>query len=116
MCVYICVCMYVYMYIYIYVCMCMYICAYVYTHVCMYVYVYMCICIHIYTQAGFTSGSVVKTLPANIGATGDMGWISELGKSSGGGSGNPLQYSCLGNPMDKGAWWATIHGIANSWT
>ena len=96
--------------------MCMYICACVYTHACMCVCVYMRICIHIYTQAGFTRGSVVKTLPANIRATGDMGWISELGKSSGGGSGNPLQYSCLGNPMDKGAWWATVHGIANSWT
>ena len=102
------------MYTYMYVCM--YICACVYTHVCMCVYVYMCICIHIYTQAGITGGSVVKTLPANIRATGDMGWISELGKSSGGGSGNPLQYSCLGNPMDKGAWWATVHGITNSWT
>ena len=52
----------------------------------------------------------------NIRDTGDMDWIPELGKSSGGGNGNPLQYSCLGNPMDKGAWWATVHRIANGWT
>ena len=59
----------------------------------------MCIYTHTYTHAGFTGGSVVKNLPANIRDTGDMGWIPELGKCSGGGNGNPLQYSCLGNPM-----------------
>ena len=41
----------------------------------------------------------------------DMGAISGLGGSPGEGNGNPLQYSCLGNPMDRGAWWATIHGV-----
>ena len=78
----------------------------------------MCIYIHTYihTHAGFTGGSVIKNLPANIRDTGDMDWIPELGKSSRGGNGNPLQYSCLGNPMDKGAWWATVHRIANGWT
>ena len=40
--------------------------------------------------------------------------ITELGRSPGGGNGNPLQYSCLKNPMDRGAWWATVHGIAES--
>ena len=44
--------------------------------------------------------------------TGGTGMISELGRSPGGGNGNPLQYSCLGNPMDKGAWWAKVHGVA----
>ena len=58
---------------------------------------------------GFAGGSVVKTLPANIG---DVGSIPGSGKSSGEGNGNPLQFSCLGNPMDGGAWRATVHGVA----
>ena len=49
------------------------------------------------------SGTVVKNLPANVGNAGDLGLISGLGRSPGEGSGNPLQYSCLGNPMDRGA-------------
>ena len=52
---------------------------------------------------------MVKNLPANIG---DVGWIPGLERSPGEGSGKPLQYSCLGNPMDRGAWWATVHGVA----
>ena len=53
---------------------------------------------------GFLGGSIVKNLPANAGDTGSIpGW----GRSSGGGAGNPLQYSFLGNPMDRGDWWAT---------
>ena len=40
----------------------------------------------------------------------------QLGRSPGGGNGNPLQYFCLENPMDRGAWWATVHGVAKSWT
>ena len=55
-----------------------------------------------------TDGSVMKNPPAS---TGDAGSIPGLGGSPGGGNGNPLQYSCLGNPMDRGAWWATVHGI-----
>ena len=62
---------------------------------------------------GFPGGSVVKNLYANAG---DMGLISGLGRSSGKGSGNPFQYSCLGNPMDRGAWRATVHGVAESQT
>ena len=58
-------------------------------------------------------GSVVKIMPANAG---DAGAIPGLGRSPGEGNSNPLQYSCLGNPMDRGAWWATVHGIAKSWT
>ena len=46
----------------------------------------------------------------------DMGSIPGLGRSSGEGNGNPLQYSCLGNPIDRGAWWATVHGVAEIWT
>ena len=56
---------------------------------------------------------MVKTLPANIG---DVGSIPGSGKSSGEGNGNPLQFSCLGNPMDGGAWGATVHGVAESQT
>ena len=47
---------------------------------------------------------------------GDLGSIPGLGRSPGEGSGNPLQYSCLENPMDRGAWQATVHEIAKSWT
>ena len=53
-------------------------------------------------------GSVVKNPPAKAG---NAGSIPPSGMSPGEGNGNPLQYSCLGNPMDKGAWWATIHGV-----
>ena len=56
----------------------------------------------------FPGGPVVKNPPANIG---DVGSIPELGRSPGEGSGKPLQYSCLGNPLDRGAWQATVHGI-----
>ena len=62
---------------------------------------------------GFPGGSVVKNLPANVG---DMGSIPGLGRFSGEGNGNPLQYSCLENPIDKGASQATVHGVAKSWT
>ena len=57
---------------------------------------------------GFPGGSVVKNLPA---IAGDMGSIPGLGRSLGGGNGNPLQYSCLENPTDRGAWKATFHGV-----
>ena len=61
---------------------------------------------------GFPCGSVVKNLPANSGATGDVGSIPGLGRSSREGHGNLLQYSCLENPMDRGVWPATVHGIS----
>ena len=54
---------------------------------------------------------MVKNPPANAE---DLGSIPELGRGEG--NGNPLQYSCLGNPMDRGAWWATVHGVTNSQT
>ena len=57
----------------------------------------------------FPGGSVVKNPPANAG---DTDLVLGLGRSSGGGNGNPLQYSCHGNPMDRGAWWGTVHGVA----
>ena len=65
---------------------------------------------------GFSNGSAVKKLPANAGDTGDMGSVPGSRRSSGGGNGNPLQYSCLGNPMDRGAWPARAHEVAKSQT
>ena len=59
----------------------------------------------------FLGGTVVKNSLANAGDTRDMGSIPGLGRSSEGGHGNPLQYSCLENPMDRGAWRATVHGL-----
>ena len=56
---------------------------------------------------------VVKNPPANAG---DLGSIPGSRRSSGGGHSNPLQYSCLENPMDRGAWWATVHGVTKSQT
>ena len=62
---------------------------------------------------GFPGGSAVKNLPAHAG---DEGLIPGWGRSTGEGKGNPLQYSCLGNSMDVGALWATVHGISKSRT
>ena len=57
---------------------------------------------------------VVNSLPANLGDVRDTGSIPGSGRSPGGGHGNPLQYSCLEHPMDRGAWWATVYGVAKS--
>ena len=57
---------------------------------------------------------MVKNLPINVEDTGDSGLISESGRSPGGGNGNPLRYSCLGNPMHRGVWWAIVHSVAES--
>ena len=57
---------------------------------------------------------MVKNLPANAGDTRDTGSIPGSGRSLGEGNGNPLQYSCLENSMDRGAWWAIVRGIAES--
>ena len=59
---------------------------------------------------------VVKNLPANAGDIRDAGSIPELGRSPGEGNGYPLQYSCLENPMDRGAWWATVYRVSQSHT
>ena len=57
---------------------------------------------------------VIKNLPADGGDRRDAGSIPGLGRSHGGGNGNPLQYACLGNPMDRGAWRATVPGVSKS--
>ena len=64
-------------------------------------------------QMGFPGGSVGKASACN---TGDLGSIPGSGRSLGEGNDNPFQYSCLENPMNRGAWWATVHEVANSWT
>ena len=71
----------------------------------------------IYTEMGFLDGSVIKNLPANAFDAGDSGLIPGLGRSPGGGNGNPLEYSCLGNPTDRGIWQGTpcrVHGLQRS--
>ena len=67
-------------------------------------------------QGSFPGGSVVKNLPVNAGGIRDVGSFSGLGRSPGGGHGNPLQYSCLDNPMDRGTWGVTVHGVTKSQT
>ena len=67
-------------------------------------------------QLGFSGGSAVKNLPANAGDTWDGSLILGLGRSPGEGNGNPLQYSCQDNPMDRGAWRAIVHRVAKGLT
>ena len=67
--------------------------------------------LYIYLDLGVCGGSDDKESTCNAG---DLGSIPGLGRSPGGGNGYPLQYSCLENPMDRGAWWATVHGVAKS--
>ena len=74
------------------------------------------ISVEISVWLGFPGDSVVKTLPANAGDAGDIGLISRFRRSPGEGNGTPLQYSCLENPMDGGAWKAAVHGIAEGRT
>ena len=66
---------------------------------------------HTQTASTFPDGSTVKTLTANAG---EVSLILGLGRSPGKGNGNPLQYSCLENPMDRGAWWAIAHEVTKS--
>ena len=69
--------------------------------------------IYIYIYLGFPGSSDGKAIPYNEG---DLGSIPGLGRSPGERNGNPLQYSCLENPMDQEAWWATVHQVAKSRT
>ena len=66
-----------------------------------------------YFSQGFPGGSEVK---ASASSAGDSGSIPGSGRPPGEGNGKPLQYSCLENPMDREAFWATVHGVAESWT
>ena len=68
---------------------------------------------YFFTRA-FPGGAVAKNLPANAGDTGDASLIPGSGRSPGVGDDNPLQYSCLENSMNRGAWWAIVHRVAKS--
>ena len=74
---------------------------------------YMCIYTHIYTRVVFSRGSVVKNLPASAGDTDLIPWLVRTPRE---GNGNPLQYSCLGNPLERGAWWVIRvgHDLVNT--
>ena len=63
-----------------------------------------------YLKMGFPGGSVGKEFSYNAGNTGDVGLITGSGGTTGGGHSNPLQYSCLENPIERGAWWTIVHG------
>ena len=67
-----------------------------------------------YKERGFPDSAVIKNPPANAGDTRDVGLIPGSGRCPGVGNGNPLQYSCLENFMDRGAWKTTVHGVIKS--
>ena len=73
-------------------------------------------------EKGWATHSSVHGLPGgsagkgSVHSAGDLGLILGMERSPGGGHGNPLQYSCLENPMDRGAWWTIVHGVTKSWT
>ena len=69
------------------------------------------ICTRSSSGASYGASNVVKNLPANAGGIRAVGFIPGPGRSSRGGHGNPFKYSCLGNPMDREAWWATVHSV-----
>ena len=71
---------------------------------------------HLGSSRVFPGGTSIKNLPANAGDLGDLYSIPGSGRSPGGGHGIPLQYSCLENPVDRGAWQAIVHGVTKSWT
>ena len=77
----------------------------------------MCVCVYVCVHTHWASQGelVVKNPLANAGDPRDTGSIPGSGRSPGGGHGNPLEYSCLDNPMDRGAWQATVHGVTKSW-
>ena len=71
---------------------------------------------HSNIPSGFPGGSVVKNLPVNVGDIRDVGLILGSGRFPGGGNGNPLQYSCLEDPMDRKAWWSIVYRVTKSQT
>ena len=111
-------------------CVCVLVCVFfgVFLFVC-FVFVcvcFLCVCVCVFfllvllmpltLQRGFPGGTVVKILPANVEDAKDVGLIPWLGRFTGVGNCNSLQYSCLQNPMDRRAWLVTDHGVAKSRT
>ena len=76
----------------------------------------LCVCVCVCDKTASQVVLVVKNMPASAGDASDTGSIPGLGRSPGVGSGNPFQYSCLGNYMNRGAWRATVHGTSKSET
>ena len=96
--------LYIYIYIYIYIL--------VHGKYILYIYIYL----WVYMYTGASQVEIVVKNPTNAEDTGDMGSIPGLGRSPGGGHGNPFQYSCLENSMDRGTWQTIVHIITKSWT
>ena len=97
--------------------MCVCVCVCIQTHTQKYVYMLILyMYIHTGIYMGFSGGTAVKKPPANTRDSGDVGSIHRLGRSPTGGHGNSLQYSCLENSTDSGAWQAIIHGVTKIWT
>ena len=79
--------------------------------------IYLCIYLSsICSYRDLPGGPVVENMPASAGGARDVSSIPGSGRSPGVGNGNPLQYSCLGNPIERGVWWAAVQGVAKSWT
>ena len=95
--------MYIYNIYVIYICMCVYI----------YIASSVCVCVCVYGLPWWLSG---KESACDAGVTGGTGSTARSGRSTGGGHGNPLQYFCLENPMDREAWWTAVHGVSQSQT
>ena len=95
------------LYVCIHTCICV--------HTCLFVNIYVFVCFYVHMCAS-QEVLVVKNLPSNETDIRDMGLIPGSGRSPQGGYGNPLQYSWLENPMDGGAWWATVHRVKKSQT
>ena len=92
-------------------------CIYLYVYACYIQYLYLLLLhTHTHTHTGFPGGTVVKNLPANAGDSGDVSLIPGLGRSPQEGNGYPLQHPSLENPMERGAWQAIVHGVAESQT
>ena len=112
---------YIYVYIYMHVHMCIYICTHIFFSIMVYYRILsitpcviqqdfvVCFIYSSLYLLGFSGGSDSKESACNAG---DLGSIRGLGRSPEGGNGNPLQCSCLENSTDRGAWWATVHGVA----
>ena len=79
----------------------------------MYMYIYVCV-YNIYMHRTSRVALVEKNLPVNAGDAGDTGSIPGSGRSPKGENGNPFQYSCMENSMDRGAWWAAVQGVTKS--
>ena len=93
---------------------------YIYVYIYVYVYIWLLrkttLSVYVYMCMSFPDGAGGKEPSCQCRRHRDVTSISRSGRSTGGGHDSPLQYSCLENPMDRGAWWATVHRVTKSWT